>query len=535
MEILDCVEKVSYHPLLTDSYQMTMAYSLWNALKTNPDFEKQETFELFFRKNPFRGKFAVVAGINDIIKCIMNWKITNDEIHMLKKLYVQFDSEFFEYLKTIHLNVNVNSVRDGDIVFANEPLVQLTGNFIFLRILETTLLNLVGHSTLITTLASRIKLRSNGKKLFEFGCRRAQGATGALNSAKYSYIAGFDGTSNILAGTLYNIPLVGTHAHSFVMPFIDINDVSDNLIVNNVKNAYMPCLNFKKYVLDIHNEICKSKTNLGELGAFIQYAYTFPSKFLALIDTYNTMESGILNYISVAIGLIRLGYQPRGVRLDSGNLSNLSNDIHKLFSDLSEIYVGFNSMEIVASNDLDESAIMELSQNSKCTAYGIGTNLACSKDQPSLGCVYKLVDRGGIPRMKKSEEPGKTTIPGKKYIFRLFNENNQMLADVMLTHPNIENVCVNNTIQLINPSNRTISKIVTFSSYRQVLFPVIVNGVCQFDIFNPLEDISETRERCSLSLLSIEEKYTRYENPETYMVGIDLEFANLIDNMQNNL
>jgi nicotinate phosphoribosyltransferase len=241
------------------------------------------------------------------------------------------------------------------------------------------------------------------------------------------------------------------------------------------------------------------------------------------------MNSGIPNYCSVAIALIELGYKPLGVRLDSGDLASLSIAINELFMKLNDTYSEFGSMVIVASNDLDEHSIIKLEENySKCGALGIGTNLATAKEQPSLGCVYKLVDRGGVARLKKSEEPGKTTIPGKKYIFRLFDEANHAIADLMLLHPNIENVCEGNTIRVFNPKDRSMSRVVTFSRYELVLKPVIVNGVLQISHENATR---EARVRCMRELATLGENFTRIEKPDKYMVGVDSEFSSLITSM----
>lgn len=517
-------ENIAFNPLVTDAYQLSMAKALIDTIENNPDFDVEETFELFFRKNPFKGSFAVAGGMDDAIKFISRWKFTDHHESLMRLVYNDmYPQEYYEKLKSLDTSsLTVYSVLDGDIVFADEPMMRLTGNSLLVQLLETTLLNIIGHATLVATNAARIKLRCPNVKLLEFGCRRAQGVSASVNSARYSYIGGFDGTSHVLAGAMYGIPVSGTHAHSFVMRFIDIDNVSETLVVPNLKDIGSPCTNFKQFVLA--NHLYKG-THLGELGAFIQYASAFPSKFLALVDTYNTLESGINNYCSVAISLIKLGYKPLGVRLDSGNLAFLSIQIDTLFTQLSAQYPEFGSMTIVASNDLDEESVNELTHNnSKCGAYGIGTNLATSKDQPSLGCVYKLTDRGGIPRIKKSEEHGKTTIPGKKYVFRLFDENNYAIADVMTLQQSI----VGNSILLHNPKNHSVIQTITFSRYELVLKPVITSGVLQISHENAT---IEGRARCSQAVTSLRENYTRFESPDKYFVGIDQELAQVMQRM----
>lgn len=520
--VLKSLETISLNSLLTDSYQISMAYALWQAYTNDPDFSKVETFELFFRKNPFGGTYAIAGGMNDAIKYISNWKITKDQIELMKQVYVDIYSDsFYDFLQTLDsTSLSVESVLDGDVVFANEPLMSITGNFILVQLLETTLLNLIGHSTLICTLAGRIRYLCPTQKLLEFGCRRAQGASGALNSAKYSYIGGFDGTSNVLAGALWKIPVSGTNAHSFIMRFVSIDEVSENLVLPNLIDRGKQCTNFKRFVLEIKDELGIENTNIGELGAFIQYAYSYPTNFLTLVDTYNTIISGVPNYCCVAIALIQLGYKPIGIRLDSGNLATLSVEISKTFEKLGEIYPEFLSQTIVASNDLDEESINEMLNNgSKCGALGIGTNLATSKKQPSLGCVYKLVDRGGIPRFKRSEEKGKSTIPGKKYIFRLFDENNMAIADVMTFCPTLVGLYdKNNEIELFDIKNQENRVTFKFVRYVQVLKSVIHNGILNKSIdFS----VQSAKDRCFQSIKTLKNCYMNLESSSSYFVGMD--------------
>lgn len=529
--IIDNINAISFNPLLDDGYQYSMAKALNDIILDNPSFDKIETFELFFRKNPFNGTFAIAGGIDDALRFISNWKFTENDMHLMKIVYgTHYDDNFYQCLMSLNSSeLTVYSVRDGDVVFANEPLIRITGNAIKVQLLETTLLNLIGHPTLVATIAARIKLRSPQTQLFEFGCRRAQGSIAALNSARYSYIGGFDTTSNILAGAIYGIQVAGTHAHSFVMRVVSIDEISETLVVSNLIDQDQPCTNFKQLVLSIHTQR-GYKTNLAELGSFIQYAYAYPSRFLALIDTYNTLESGINNYCSVAIALITLGYVPMGVRLDSGDLAQLSIAIDKIFQELNQTYPQFGSMIIVASNDLDEKSIIELNRDgSKCKVYGIGTNLATSKAQPSLGCVYKLVERGGVPRIKKSEESGKTTIPCSKYVFRLFDNSNKMLADLMLTHLNISEVASNNVVDLYNPKSLAFIKTIKFHRYEQLLKPMVSS--------NDLDDLrlstQEAKMRCNESIGTLEVNHTRIDCPEEYIVAIDFDFRELIHSVNN--
>jgi nicotinate phosphoribosyltransferase len=528
--LLDSYENIAFNPLLTDAYQLSMGKALDDAIKNNPEFDVVETFELFFRKNPFDGQFAIAGGMSDAIKFISGWKFTEEHELLMKIVYGDtYKQEYYDKLRSLDTSsLMVNSVSDGDLIFANEPMISLSGNSLLIQLMETTLLNIIGHATLVTTLSARIKLRCPNVKLLEFGCRRAQGASAAINSARYSYIGGFDATSNVLAGAMYGIPVSGTHAHSFVMRFVNIDDVSETLVLPNLKDPDKPCINFKQYVLDVYIEMFSQEytTHQGELGAFIQYAYTFPSKFLALIDTYNTRESGIINYCAVAIALIELGYTPIGVRLDSGDLATLSININDMFKEFGKTWKEFNSMTIVASNDLDEQTIQELVEHdSKCSAYGIGTNLATSKYQPSLGCVYKIVDRAGIPRIKKSEEFGKTTIPGKKYVHRLFNDENIACADIMSLKS--EMILDSNEVNIFDPKTH-ISTIVKFSRYESVLKPTVVNGISQILYDNATR---EGKIRCIESMKVLPDGVKRFKNPDTYIVGVDAELYNMMQTM----
>jgi nicotinate phosphoribosyltransferase len=527
---LKSIEDVSFSPLLTDSYQISMTYTFWKLSQVDKSLNDITVFELYFRTSPFKGKYAIIGGIYDAIKFILNYKYTDDDIELLKSVYSNtYPNEFYIFLKTLNSSsLTVNAVLDGTPIFENEPFIQLVGNHMLCQLMETTLLNIIGHATLVTTLARRIRLVAPEQKLFEFGTRRAQGASAALTSAKYSFIGGFDGTSCVMASALYNIPIIGTHSHSFVMSCIGLEEIPSTLKLKNLLNPNEPCLDFKQVVLKVYNEL-NLVTNQSELASFIKYAWCNPTSFLALIDTYNTLASGLPNFCSVAIALIRLGYHPRGIRIDSGDLAYISDQIYTTFQKYGEVWPDFLSMSIVASNDLDENVIVSLNKlGSKIGAYGIGTKLATSSDQPSLGCVCKLVEINGVPRMKISESIEKTTLPAKKYVFRLFDKDGIAISDLMLTQPNIENVCPNNTIILINPKNPLEQVNITFSHYEKLLTCVIDSGILQIPIDNT---ISESRDRCERLIKGIRKDHTRLDLPTSYKVWVDNDFINLITGM----
>ena len=319
------------------------------------------------------------------------------------------------------------------VVFPKEPLIRVEGPLAVTQLLETTLLNLVNFPSLIATNASRMRLAVGPQKnLLEFGLRRAQGPDGGISASKYSFIGGFNGTSNVLAGKLFGIKISGTHAHSFVMSYTQLRDLTHTTItdaqVNNVE--------FVSLVLQRRAELNYSRTNDGELAAYIAYAQSFPRGFLALVDTYDTLTSGVLNFLTVGSVLHDVGYKPLGIRLDSGDLSVLSKAVRSMFrqfdADHMHKHYSFSSCTIVASNDINEELLDELNTNGhEIDTFGIGTHLVTCQRQPALGCVYKLVEINGHPRIKLSNEVAKIIIPGCKSCYRLYDEHDKPLADLL--------------------------------------------------------------------------------------------------------
>lgn len=505
--------------LLTDSYQLSMGYSYWKA-NTHNDIT---TFELFFRKCPFDGEYVVVGGITESINFIKNFSFTNEEINKLKTCFINWDQEFFDYLGTISSKeLEVRAIPDGSIVFPNIPLIQITGPKIICQLLETTLLNITGHPTLIATYARRIKQHVGNSKLVEFGLRRAQGETAGINASKYSWVGGFDGTSNVQAGIEYSIPIIGTHAHSYVMSFTGLEQVPNDLEIKDfITGEYIR--DFKSYVFDI-NGITESdlKTNKSELASFITYAWTQPENFLALIDTFDTLESGLKNYCLVANSLINLNYEPKGVRIDSGDLSYLSMKIKEKFNQMSLIYSVYNSMVIVASNDLDEHIVKSLiDEGAQIDIYGIGTKLSTSYKSPALGMVYKLVEINGIPRIKLSENVEKMTIPCKKYVFRLFNSDNIAVMDLMTNSNNLlEYIDDEGNIFCIDPKNQTKFVKVKYFRHEELLVDMVIKGT-EYNIQN----LFEAKARCSNQIQQMRKDHLRSLNPTPYKVSTPKNFS----------
>jgi nicotinate phosphoribosyltransferase len=321
------------------------------------------------------------------------------------------------------------------VVFPKEPLLRVEGPLAIVQLLETTLLNLINFPSLVATNAARMRIAAGpGKGLLEFGLRRAQGPDGGISASKYSYLGGFDGTSNVLAGKLNGMVVKGTHAHSFVMSYTALSDLHSTKIVSNVGEATGQTVEFVDRVLEKRASL-GYRTNDGELAAFIAYAQAFPAGFLALVDTYDILHSGVPNFLCVGNVLWELGYKPVGLRIDSGDLAHFSKEIRKAFQDFDQKHLAspvFGKCNIVASNDINEAVLLKLaSQGHEIDTFGIGTHLVTCQAQPALGCVFKLVEINKQPRIKLSADIGKMVIPGKKIVYRLFGQDGKPLLDLM--------------------------------------------------------------------------------------------------------
>ncbi|MFC1598625.1 nicotinate phosphoribosyltransferase [Patescibacteria group bacterium] len=415
--------------LLTDKYQLTMAYGYWFQGR----HEEKAVFEMFFRTPPFGGEFAIFAGLEEVLRLIANWGFSDEDIKYLKKDLPNAKPEFFDWLKTADCSgIKVRAMPEGTIVFPKTPLIQIEGPLAVVQLLETTILNLVNFASLMTTNAARFRQAAGpDAKLLEFGLRRAQGPDGGMSASKYSYLGGFDGTSNELAGKNYGIPVLGTHAHSWVLSYTGLGELQSERIVT----ADGDTVNFVELVLNHRQVHGWTSTNEGELASFIAYAQAFPEGFLALVDTYDTLTSGVPNFLAVAMALHECGYKAIGIRLDSGDLAYLSNEARKMFKKEAVLpdFGYFGYFNIVASNDIDEEILHSLKrQGHEINSFGIGTNLVTCKDQPAFGGVYKLVEINHHPRIKLSQDPIKITIPGDKRVYRLFNSNGQPVIDLIM-------------------------------------------------------------------------------------------------------
>uniref|UniRef100_A0A0L8FLG9 Nicotinate phosphoribosyltransferase n=1 Tax=Octopus bimaculoides TaxID=37653 RepID=A0A0L8FLG9_OCTBM len=424
-------------PLLTDLYQITMAYSYWLCGK-----EKDiACFDLYFRKNPFHGEFTIFAGLEECVRFLEKFHFTDSDIDYLKTvLPEQTNPGFFEYLKNMNVNsVTLWAIDEGTVVFPKVPLIVVEGPLPIVQLLETCFLNLVNYASLVATNAVRFRLAAGfDMKLFEFGLRRAQGPDGGMSASRYCYMGGFDGTSNVLAGKFFDIPVKGTHAHAFVNSFINLSSIKSRTLKKNNSDEIV---DFLSLCLEWQSRLCnqlgffKDQVNEGELAAFCSYAISFPNQFLALIDTYDVVKSGLPNFLTVALALHAIGYKAQGVRIDSGDLAYLSTISRQEFEKVATMFniPVFGKFTIVASNDINEDTIHSLNQqNHQINCYGIGTHLVTCQKQPALGCVFKLVQINDIPRIKLSEEPDKIGIPGKKTAYRLYGADDIALIDVLI-------------------------------------------------------------------------------------------------------
>lgn len=466
------------HMLLTDLYEVTMAYAYWKS----GSHEKEAVFNLSFRKNPFQGGFAVFCGLPKVIEYLNNLKFHADDLEYLGTLKANdgtklFDQEFLAYLKDLEFKLDVWGVPEGTIVFNHEPLIRVQGPIIQAQLVETALLNFVSFSTLVATKASRIKMAAGDLPVYEFGLRRAQGPDGGVTASLAAYIGGCDGTSNLLAGRLFGIPVVGTHAHSWVMAFQD------------------------------------------EQKAFSTYASAMPNNCVFLVDTYDTV-SGVKNAVSIGRKLRESGHELLGVRLDSGDLAYLSAQTREILDQ-----AGFQDSTIIASNNLDENVIKSLqAQGAKIDVWAVGTKLVTCDDQPSLGGVYKLSavrDPGGkwTKVVKVSEQAIKTSNPGILQVRRFYQEDEngiEFIADMIIDEDDLSE---SGTWTIVDPVDFTRRKLVDEDTkYFDLMKPIFESGKLVYD-----EVAHEKSKKYSVNQLEgFHPGIKRLLNPHQYPVGLEM-------------
>jgi len=452
--------------LLTDYYELTMAQGYFLQGREN----EFACFDYFFRRNPFNGGFTVFAGLDDLSDLLEAFNYRDKEDILFLKKY-GFDEKFLDYLANLKLSVSLYSVREGELVFPNEPLVRVEGNIIETQLIETLLLNVLNFESLIATKARRIKLQAGDRPVIDFGLRRAQGF-GGIQATRAAYIGGVDKTSNLFSGKGYGIPATGTMAHSWIQSYDD------------------------------------------ELTAFQDYAGIFPDNCILLIDTYDTLNSGLPNAIKVGKELLINGYQLLGVRLDSGDLAGLSMEVRKGLDGS-----GLDFVKIVASNQLDEYKIEKLNaRNAPIDAFGIGTSLVTGQDDPALDGVYKLSYAGNKPRMKFSENPAKASLPGIKTVYRFTNEDKKFIGDGVCFNENDPN---RETAFYRAPLGKELVRY-DLKNRERILFPFWIDGVPQRNKIS-LESIREFSEQ---RLIQLPEQCKKLHGASEYDVGIE---DNIVD------
>jgi len=459
--------------LMTDFYELTMAGTYYNEGKQN----EVVYFDAFFRKNPFNSGYTISAGLDNIIKYIENLKFTDREINYLRSLN-KFSEEFLNYLKDFKFTGDLYAVPDGTPVFPNEPVITVKANIIEAQIIETALLTNFNHGSLVTTATKRITNEAKDIAVMEFGARRARGIDSAIEASKYAYIGGCVGTSNTYAGMEYGIPVMGTMAHSLVT---------------------------------------EADT---EYEAFLNYAKSNPNNCIFLVDTYDTLRSGIPNAIKVANDYLKPnGYQFKGIRIDSGDLAYLSKEARKMLDE-----AGYKDTTICLSNGLDEYTISELlKQGAKIDSIGVGDNIAASKER--VGGVYKLVavEKEGeiIPRIKVSNDSVKTINPGYKKVYRFYDkETNFALGDVIALH---NEIIPQNKYTLIHPVDTWKTTTLTNYKVKELLKPIYKNGKLIYKI----PSLNETKEYCEQEFKTLYPEIKRLSNPHEYYVDLTRELLNL--------
>ncbi|SCX79474.1 nicotinate phosphoribosyltransferase [Alkaliphilus peptidifermentans] len=469
------------HTLLTDLYQLTMM----NGYFANNIHEDQVVFDMFFRKNPCDNSFTIVAGIEQVIDYIENLKFTDEDLEYLRGLQL-FSEDFLGLLRNFKFKGTIYSVEEGSIMFPHEPIIRVKATTFEAQLIETAMLNIVNFQSLIATKASRVCEAAKGDAVFEFGLRRAQGPDAGIFGARAAYIGGCAGTSNVLAGKMFNIPVTGTQAHSWIQKFD------------------------------------------SELEAFRAYAKIYPDGCLLLVDTYDTIKSGIPNAIKVFKELKEMGHEPVGIRIDSGDLAYLSQEARKLLTE-----AGFGNVKIVASSDLDEGTIDSLKmQQAEINSWGVGTNLITSNGCPALGGVYKLaaVEVNGklIPKIKISENPEKITNPGYKKVIRIYNDNNYAEADLIMLEDEI--VDTNKPLTLFHPIYTWKKK--TFYNYnvREMLVPLFLEGELMYNH----RTVAEIRDYTQKELSSLWPQYKRLNRPQLYKVDLSEKLWTLKHEMVNS-
>lgn len=474
--------------MMTDLYQLTMMYGYY---KHGMD-KNEAIFDLFFRTSRPNSEYNVMAGTQSAIDYINNLHFSQEDIAYLRSLGL-FDEGFLKALSSLRFTGEIYGMPEGTLVFPYEPLLRVRAPIMEAQLVETALLTLVNHQTLIATKASRVVHAAQGDAVLEFGLRRAQGPDAGIYGARAAVVGGCDSTSNVLAGQLFGLAAKGTHAHSWVMSFPD------------------------------------------EISSFRAYAEIFPTSCLLLVDTYDTLRSGVPNAIKVFDELRAKGYEPVGIRLDSGDLAYLSKKARAMLD-----AAGYPKAKIFASSDLDEYVIRDLkTQGARIDVWGVGTRLITSADWPALGGVYKLaaevVDGEIIPKIKLSDNAAKLTNPGYKKVLRFYsNATGKALADLITLDG--ETVDETKPLRIYHPEHPYKTTVLTNFHTRELLVPLFINGEQVYQ--SP--GVHEIRAYNSQEMDTFWEEYKRTLNPQVYKVDIsdklyDLKQRLILENAKKDV
>ena len=453
--------------MMTDLYQLTMMYGYYRFNMT----KNEAVFDLFFRYRE-NSAYAIMAGTESVIDYINNLRFDEGDIDYLRSLGL-FDEGFLEELRRLRFTGEIYAMPEGSVVFPYEPLIRVRAPIMQAQLVETALLNLVNHQTLIATKAARVVYAAAGDGVMEFGLRRAQGPDAGIYGARAAMIGGCTGTSNVLTGQMFDVGVAGTHAHSWVMSFP------------------------------------------SELEAFRAYAEIFPTSCMLLVDTYDTLRMGVPNAITVFRELEAKGYKPVGIRLDSGDLAYLSKRARTMLDE-----AGFPEAKIFASGDLDETVIRDLkAQGARIDVWGVGTKLITSLDCPALGGVYKLsaevVNGEIVPKIKLSENVIKMTNPGYKKVLRLYNKNNGMaLADLIALDDEV--IDETKPLKIFHPQQTYKTKTLRDFRVREMLVPIFIDGK---QVYDP-PTVAEIQAYSKKELATFWEESKRLLNPHEYKVDL---------------
>ncbi|MBO4901756.1 MAG: nicotinate phosphoribosyltransferase [Lachnospiraceae bacterium] len=459
--------------LLTDLYELTMMQGYFK----NQNRNQTVIFDMFYRTNPLESGYAIAAGLQQLIEYIEDLHFEEKDIEYLGSLNI-FDADFLDYLKNFKFSGSIWSIPEGTVIFPREPIVKVIAPIMEAQLVETAILNIINHQSLIATKTARVCYAARGDGIMEFGLRRAQGPDAGIYGARAAMIGGCIGTSNVLAGQMFDVPVKGTHAHSWIMSFPD------------------------------------------EYTAFKAYADLYPSACILLVDTYDTLKSGVPNAIRVFTEMREAGIPLTfyGIRMDSGDLAYLSKKVRKMFDD-----AGFPDAIISASNDLDEFLIDSLkAQGATITSWGVGTNLITSKDWPAFGGVYKLAaimgeDGKFIPKIKLSENTEKVTNPGNKKIYRIYEkESGKIKADLICLEDEV--FTEDQPIMLFDPAEpwKKITLKPSEFTLRELMIPVFKDGKCVYE--SP--KVMDIKDYCAKELDTLWEETRRLVNP--HKVYVDL-------------